>query len=339
MHVSDFDYDLPETLIAQKPLKQRDQSRLLLLNRMTQKYSHKHFFDLCDILTKNDVLVLNQSRVIPARLYTKEGYEVFLLKKITDTPITYECLVKPGKKFPKDAEIHFQDGYTANVSDILEESGIRVIQFPFEDFDSFLEKHGNTPLPPYIQEKLSDPERYQTVYNSQNHHGSVAAPTAGLHFTPDMIHTLQKKGIIIEYVTLHVGLGTFQPVKVDNIKKHSMHSEYYSINEKTAQNLNRHIQEKKRIIAVGTTSVRVLESASDEHGIIHPFTGETDIFIYPGYIFRFVDALITNFHLPKSTLLMLISAFAGKEFIFQAYKEAIQEGYRFYSFGDAMFIE
>ena len=341
MKTSDFYYDLPQELIAQTPLEQRDASRLMVLNRADGSISHEHFYQLIDHLNPGDCLVMNNSRVIPARLLghrlpTGGAVEVLLL---TDKGGgLWECLVKPGRKLHEGAELSFGDGQlTATVETVLD-SGNRLVRFHYEGiFLEILERLGKMPLPPYIKAELADGERYQTVYSRVN--GSAAAPTAGLHFTKALLEQIAAKGIRLAYVTLHVGLGTFRPVKVDDVLEHHMHSEFCMISAETAQLLNETRQNGGRIICVGTTSCRTLESLCDENGVFTERSAWTDIFIYPGYRFKAMDALITNFHLPESTLIMLVSAFAGYDTIMNAYHVAVQERYRFFSFGDAMLIE
>lgn len=341
MKTSDFYYDLPMELIAQYPVEPRDSSRMLVFNMKTKKMEHKHFYDLVDYLTPNDCLVFNRSKVIPARIYAhregkEETIEVLLLKKYAINK--YECLVKPGKKCKIGTRLVFSDNLYGDVSDI-KETGERVIDFTVvsgELFENELGKIGEMPLPPYIKEKLKNKDRYNTVYAKEE--GSSAAPTAGLHFTDELLNKIKQKGVEIEEVVLHVGLGTFRPVKVDDVSKHVMHTEEYFVDAETAERLNKAKQAGKRIIAVGTTSVRTLETVADESGKINAGHGETNIFIYPPYRFKFVDALITNFHLPESTLLMLVSSLMGKEDMFKCYEEAIKNKYRFFSFGDCMFI-
>lgn len=340
MKVTDFDYDLPEELIAQHPVEPRDTSRLLTLDKITGEYTHKaHFYDLLDELQAGDVLVFNNTKVIPARLYgQREGsggkVEVLLLTPCGEN--RWECLVKPGKKCPIGQVIVFDDRLKATVLDKTDFGG-RIVEFTCDGvFDDIIQEIGEMPLPPYIHEKLEDKDRYQTVYAKEK--GSAAAPTAGLHFTPQLLEKIKVKGVELEFVTLHVGLGTFRPVSVETIEDHDMHSEFYSVSEDTARRINEAKSKGKRIIAVGTTSIRTLESASTDDGILHATSGWTKIFIYPGYNFKMVDALVTNFHLPQSTLLMLISALAGREHCLAAYKAAVKERYRFFSFGDAMFI-
>ncbi len=340
MNTKDFYYDLPQELIAQKPLENRTDSRLLTLKRETGEIEHKHFYDIIDYLKEGDCLVMNNTRVIPARLYgvkEKTGGKIeFLLLKRIDIN-TWEVILKPGRKARVGSRFEFGDGLLK--AEVLEvrEDGNRIVRFEYEGvWEELLDKLGEMPLPPYIHEKLKDKERYQTVYSKIE--GSAAAPTAGLHFTNELIEKIKAKGVDIAFVTLHVGLGTFRPVSVENVEEHKMHSEYYEVSPKTAEIVNETRKRGGRIIAVGTTSVRTLESASDENGNLKPCSGNTEIFIYPGYKFKAIDALITNFHLPESTLLMLISAFSDKEKIFKAYEEAVKERYRFFSFGDAMFI-
>ena len=340
MKVTDFTFDLPEELIAQDPLEDRASSRLLALDRVTGERSHRHFRDIKEYLKPGDCLVINDTKVIPARLIgEKEGtgakIEVLLLKRKEND--MWETLVKPGKKARPGARIAFGNGeLVAEVVDVLDE-GNRLIHFEYEGiFEEVLDRLGQMPLPPYITHKLKDRNRYQTVY--ARYEGSAAAPTAGLHFTQALLKEIEEKGIKIAYVTLHVGLGTFRPVKEDNVLEHHMHSEYYQVSEETAELINDTKQAGKRVICVGTTSCRTVESASDEEGIIHAGCDHTEIFIYPGYQFKVLDALITNFHLPESTLVMLVSALAGREQVLAAYNEAIREQYRFFSFGDAMFV-
>ncbi len=341
MKTIDFDYDLDESLIAQTPIKKRDTSRLLILDKETGEIEHKVFIDIIDYLTDNDVLVFNNTKVLPARLYgvketTHAKIEVLLLKELhTDT---WECLVKPAKRIKKDTIINFGDGLLK--AECLEEKpdGIRVFKMLYKGiFYEVLDKLGEMPLPPYIHEKLIDKDRYQTVYAKIN--GSAAAPTAGLHFTNELFDKIKAKNIEVLFVTLHVGLGTFRPVAEDDIANHQMHSEYYEIDTEVAEKLNQFKKENRRIISVGTTTTRVLESVYQKHGQMISEKAWTNIFIYPGYKFKMVDALITNFHLPKSTLLMLVSALASKEKILNAYQIAQTEKYRFFSFGDSMFIK
>lgn len=340
MKTADFDYDLPQELIAQDPLEQRDSSRLLILDKETGERTHKIFHDIIDYLHEGDCLVINNTKVIPARLIgEREGtggkVEVLLLKRRSDN--VWETLVKPGKKARPGMRLSFGNGLLhAEVQEVVDE-GNRLIRFEYEGiFEEILDQLGQMPLPPYITHQLEDKNRYQTVY--AKYEGSAAAPTAGLHFTKDLLKKIEEKGVVIASVTLHVGLGTFRPVKVENVLEHHMHSEFYRIEPEEAEKINAAKKAGKRVIAVGTTSCRTLESASTEDGILKAQSGWTDIFIYPGYHFKMVDALITNFHLPKSTLVMLVSALAGREHILAAYKEAVEKKYRFFSFGDAMFI-
>ena len=343
MNLHDFYYDLPEELIAQDPLANRSSSRLMVLDKKTGRTEHRIFKDIIEYLNPGDCLVINDTKVIPARLIgEKEGtgaaIEVLLLKRKEDMVNTWEVLVKPGKKAKPGTRISFGNGkLVGEVIDIVEE-GDRLIQFSFDGiFEEILDELGQMPLPPYITHKLEDKNRYQTVY--AKHEGSAAAPTAGLHFTNELLAEIEAKGVKIARVTLHVGLGTFRPVKVENILDHHMHSEYYEISEEAADTINSVKQSGGRIIAVGTTSTRTLESVADTHGCIKPCRGWTDIFIYPGYEFKAIDCLITNFHLPESTLIMLVSALAGKDNVMAAYMEAVENRYRFFSFGDAMFIK
>lgn len=338
MNLSDFDYELPEERIAQFPCEPRDHSRLLKVNMDTGELVHQHFYDLLDDVEAGDLLVFNDTRVIPARLIgakpTGGKVEVFLLTRLDAD--RWEVLVKPGKKARIGQEIIFGDELRCTVEDNTDFGG-RIVRFEYEGiFEEVLDRLGETPLPPYIKEKLEDKERYQTVYAREN--GSAAAPTAGLHFTKEMLAKLEAKGVNLAFVTLHVGLGTFRPVNVENILKHVMHKEYYSVSAEAAEAIRRTREAGGRVIAVGTTAVRTLESAADEDGTITPKTGWTQIFIYPGYRFKVVDALVTNFHLPKSTLLMLVSALSSRELMLKAYKVAVEEKYRFFSFGDAMFL-
>ncbi|MCI7061617.1 MAG: tRNA preQ1(34) S-adenosylmethionine ribosyltransferase-isomerase QueA [Lachnospiraceae bacterium] len=341
MKTADFDYDLPQELIAQDPLEQRDSSRLLVLDKKTGERSHKIFHDIIDDLYPGDCLVINNTKVIPARLIgereeTGGKVEVLLLKRRTDN--VWETLVKPGKKARPGMRLSFGGGLLhAQVQDIVDE-GNRLIRFEYEGiFEEILDRLGQMPLPPYITHQLKDKNRYQTVY--AKYEGSAAAPTAGLHFTEELLKKIQAKGIKIARVTLHVGLGTFRPVKVDDVTQHHMHTEYYRVSQEAADIINDTKKSGGRVICVGTTSCRTIESAADENGIVRATEGDTDIFIYPGYQFKVLDCLITNFHLPESTLLMLVSALAGKENIMAAYKEAVEKKYRFFSFGDAMFIK
>lgn len=337
MKTSDFNYYLPKELIAQHPLEDRTNSRLLKLNRENGGIEHDHFYNIINELNSSDVLVINNTRVIPARIYghrkdKEELIEFLLLNHKNDT---WECLVKPGKKAKIGTEIIFSDELKGEIIDISED-GNRFIKLEYDGiFENILDKLGEMPLPPYITERLEDKDRYQTVYSK--YRGSSAAPTAGLHFTKELLEKIKEKGVEIVEVTLHVGLGTFRPVKVDNVDEHKMHSEHYVVTKEAAEKINNAKQEGRRIIAVGTTSIRTLESACDGEKLVHG-SGDTDIFIYPGYEFKIVDALITNFHLPESTLIMLVAAFTSKEIILNAYQEAVKEKYRFFSFGDAMFI-
>lgn len=340
MKTSDFYYDLPEELIAQDPLENRSDSRLMVLDKGTGAVSHHVFREIVDYLNPGDCLVINDTKVIPARLIgEREGtgakIEVLLLKRKTGD--VWETLVKPGRKAKPGTRIQFGGGLlVGEVMDIVDE-GNRLIRFEFEGiFEEILDQLGQMPLPPYITHQLKDKDRYNTVYAT--HSGSAAAPTAGLHFTPELLKTIEEKGIDIARVTLHVGLGTFRPVKVDDVENHHMHSEFYMIDEEAAEKINRTKENGKRVICVGTTSCRTIESAADENGRLKPCSGWTEIFIYPGYQFKILDCLITNFHLPESTLIMLVSALAGKENVLAAYEEAVKERYRFFSFGDAMFI-
>ena len=340
MKTSDFYYDLPEELIAQDPLEDRTASRLLVLDRKTGAVKHKIFSDVIDYLNKGDCLVINNSRVIPARLIgEKEGtggkVEVLLLKRRAND--VWETLVKPGKKLRPGARVTFGDGrLRAEVLEVVEE-GNRLVKFHYEGiFEEILDSLGEMPLPPYITHKLEDKEMYQTVYAKFD--GSAAAPTAGLHFTKELLNKIEEKGIKIASITLHVGLGTFRPVKVDDVNNHHMHTEWYEVNAEAADIINETKRNGGRVICVGTTSCRTIESVADENGYMKAKTGETDIFIYPGYKFKIMDGLITNFHLPESTLVMLVSAFAGKENVLSAYETAVKERYRFFSFGDAMIL-
>lgn len=341
MDVKDFDYYLPEELIAQDPLEDRSGSRLMVLDKETGEVEHKHFTDILGYLHPGDCLVINNTKVIPARLFgvkadTQAKIEVLLLKRREND--VWETLVKPGKKAKPGTKITFGDGLlTGEVIDVVEE-GNRLIQFHYEGiFEEILDQLGQMPLPPYIKHQLKDKDRYQTVYAKYD--GSAAAPTAGLHFTKELLQKVKDMGVDIAEVTLHVGLGTFRPVKVDNVLDHHMHSEFYMVSREAAEKINRAKDSGHRVIAVGTTSTRTLEAASDENGRMHETSGWTDIFIYPGYQFKVIDALITNFHLPQSTLVMLVSALAGREHVLHAYELAVQEKYRFFSFGDAMFIK
>lgn len=341
MRKEDFYFDLPEELIAQDPLEDRSSSRLLVLDKETGKVEHHVFREIIDYLQEGDCLVINDTKVIPARLIgskigTDAKIEVLLLKRKEND--VWETLVKPGKKAKVGTRISFGDGLlVGEVVDIVEE-GNRLIHFEYEGiFEEILDQLGQMPLPPYITHQLEDKNRYQTVY--AKHSGSAAAPTAGLHFTPELLKEIEEKGVQIARVTLHVGLGTFRPVKVDNILEHHMHSEFYQIDEEAAEKINRAKESGHRVICVGTTSCRTIESAADKNGKLHATNGWTEIFIYPGYEFKVLDCLITNFHLPESTLVMLVSALAGRQQVLSAYEEAVKEKYRFFSFGDAMFIK
>lgn len=340
MKTSDFYYDLPQELIAQTPLAQRDASRLMVLHKSDAILEHRHFGDVIDYLQPGDCLVMNDSRVLPARLLghrvpTGGAAEVLLLTDKGEG--LWECLVKPGRKLHEGAEISFGDGILTATVEEESDNGNRLVRFHYEGiFLEILERLGKMPLPPYIKEELADGERYQTVYSRVV--GSAAAPTAGLHFTTELLERIAAKGVRLAYVTLHVGLGTFRPVKVDEVTEHHMHAEFCMISEKTAEILNETRNNGGRIVCVGTTSCRTLESLADEHGVFMEKSAWTDIFIYPGYRFKAMDALITNFHLPESTLIMLVSAFAGYDNVMHAYQEAVKERYRFFSFGDAMLI-
>lgn len=341
MTTKDFYYELPQELIAQTPLDDRTASRLMVMDKESGKLTHKHFYDIVDYLKEGDCLVMNNTRVIPARLYgVKEGsggkIEFLLLRRLELDK--WEVILRPGKKAKPGSRFEFGGGLLrAEVLEVIED-GNRIVRFEYDGvWEELLDKLGEMPLPPYIKEKLNDRERYQTVYSKIE--GSAAAPTAGLHFTQELLDKIKAKGVEIAYLTLHVGLGTFRPVSVDNVEEHLMHSEYYQITAETAEKINNIKAKGGRIIAVGTTSVRTLETVADESGFLRAESGDTSIFIYPGYRFKAVDALITNFHLPESTLLMLVSALAGKQNILDAYKTAVDEKYRFFSFGDAMFIK
>lgn len=340
MKVEQFDFNLPERLIAQTPLLKRDESRLLVLDKKTGETKHAKFLDIIDYLDEGDTLVLNDTKVLPARLHgikekTNANIEILMLKEIKKD--TWECLTRPAKRIDIGTKINFNDILTATCVSIKEE-GIIVYKFDYEGiFLNILDKLGEMPLPPYIHEKLKEKDRYQTVY--AKYEGSAAAPTAGLHFTEDLLMKIKQKGVNIAYITLHVGLGTFRPVNVEDIKDHKMHSEYYIMNEETAYILNETKAKNKKIISVGTTSTRTLETIMNLYGKFKECSGFTDIFIYPGYEFRAIDNLITNFHLPKSTLIMLVSALAGRENVLKAYNEAIEKEYRFFSFGDSMLIK
>ena len=340
LKTSDYYFDLPQELIAQDPLADRTSSRLLVMNRRTGEIEHRIFRDITEYLRPGDTIVLNDTKVIPARhLGTKEGtgagVEILLLKRLGDRQ--WETLVRPGKKLKPGARVSFGDGsLRAVILDVLD-GGNRLVEFEYEGiFEEILDKLGEMPLPPYITHKLQDKNRYQTVY--ARYEGSAAAPTAGLHFTQDLLEEIRKKGVRTAFVTLHVGLGTFRPVKVDDVTAHHMHTEWYNVSEEAAELINRTHVEGHRVICVGTTACRTVESAADQDGIVRAGADDTSIFIYPGYRFRVMDALITNFHLPESTLVMLVSAFAGRENVLSAYKEAIEEKYRFFSFGDACFF-
>ncbi|MGO5358862.1 tRNA preQ1(34) S-adenosylmethionine ribosyltransferase-isomerase QueA [Anaerofustis sp. LCP19S3_F7] len=339
MRTSDFDYNLPEELIAQTPIEKRDFSRLMVVNRNTKEIEHKHFYDLIDYLKEGDTLVLNNSRVFHARLFgikeeTGAKIETFVLKPLSNN--MFEVMIKPAKRLKNGTIVKFDDNLSMQVVEKYDEGLAKVKFFGCDDVFSYIDKIGTVPLPPYIKEKLEDDDRYQTVYSKDK--GSAAAPTAGLHFTKEMLEKIKDKGINVCYVTLHVGLGTFRPVKEDDITNHKMHSEFFIISEETAKIINDTKKRGKDIFAVGTTTVRTLESCYQKYGDIRPVSMNTDIFIYPGFEFKVIDHLITNFHLPKSTLLMLISAFYNKDDILKAYEEAIKERYRFFSFGDAMLI-
>lgn len=341
MQVKDFDYYLPEELIAQHPTAKRDEARLMILDKATGELEHKVFKDIVNYLNPGDCLVLNDTRVLPARLIGEKedthGKMEFLLLKRTDKD-TWETLVKPGKRAKIGTKFVFGDGELKSEVIGLGEEGSRIVKFEYKGiFEEVLDRLGQMPLPPYITETLEDKEMYQTVYSKEQ--GSAAAPTAGLHFTEELLEEIKNKGVKLAFLTLHVGLGTFRPVKVEDIENHTMHSEYYSMTEETADIINSTKESGGRVIAVGTTSNRTLETIADENGRVKEQSGWTDIFIYPGYKFKIVDALITNFHLPQSTLLMLISALAGRERIMNAYETAVKEKYRFFSFGDAMFIK
>ena len=342
MKTTDFYYDLPQELIAQHPMKKRDESRLMVLDRQTKQIEHKVFKDIIDYLKPGDCLVRNNTKVIPARLYgkiigkeTEKLVEILILKQLSND--NWEAMVRPGKKIKPGVKIEFGEGLlVAEVLEILE-NGNRIVHFIYKGiFNEILDTIGLMPLPPYITEKLKEKDRYQTVYAKYD--GSAAAPTAGLHFTNELLQKIEEKGITIANVTLHVGIGTFRPVKVENVEEHKMHVEHFYIKKEDADKINKAKQNGNNVIAVGTTSCRVLETVADEHGKVKETEGDTGIFIYPGYKFKCVDKLITNFHLPESTLLMLVSALADKEFILKAYKKAVEEKYRFFSFGDAMLI-
>ena len=341
MKKSDFYYDLPEELIAQTPLLQRDHSRLMTLDRKTGKVSHEHFYNIVDHLVPGDCLVINDTRVLPARLYGQKtgggsaAVEVLLLENVEGD--LWDCIVYPGRRLKEGATISFGDGQLTAVVEGVKPDGNRLIRFSYEGiFLEHLERLGTMPLPPYIKKKLQDQERYQTVYSREN--GSAAAPTAGLHFTPELLEKIREKGVDIVRITLHVGLGTFRPVKEEEITDHVMHSERYCVTEEAARRINAARARGGRVVCVGTTSCRTLETVTDEQHVTHPGSGSTSIFIYPGYRFKGVDAIITNFHLPESTLIMLVSAFSTREIVLAAYEDAVRERYRFFSFGDAMFL-
>mgnify|MGYP001058629786 CR=1 FL=1 len=342
MKTSDFNYELPERLIAQHPMEKRDESRLMVLNRKTKQIENKTFKDVIEYLNPGDCLVINNTKVIPARLYGKiigkqseKPVEILILKQIEND--NWEAMVRPGKKIRPGVKIEFGEGILkADILEILE-NGNRIVHFEYDGiFNEILDKIGLMPLPPYITEKLEEKDRYQTVY--AEHEGSAAAPTAGLHFTKELLQKIEDKGINIANVTLHVGIGTFRPVKVENIEEHKMHVEHFYIKQEDADKINFAKQNGNKVIAVGTTSCRVLESVADDEGKLKETEGDTGIFIYPGYKFKCVDKLITNFHLPESTLLMLVSALADRDFVLEAYNKAVKEEYRFFSFGDAMLI-
>lgn len=341
MKTKDFYYNLPQELIAQHPLKQRESSRLLVLDKETGEIKHKIFKDIVNYFEEGDLLVLNDTRVLPARLFgnrtgKEESIEILLLKRVENDK--WECLVKPGKKARPGHDLEFGNGILSGHILSIEEDGTRIIEFEYEGiFQEILDKLGEMPLPPYITEKLIDQERYQTVYSKNI--GSAAAPTAGLHFTKELLDEIKNRGVNIAYITLHVGLGTFRPVKVEDLLEHHMHSEYYNLSKEVAEKINDTKLKGKKVISVGTTTTRTLETLGNEEGLVREGSGWTDIFIYPGYNFKVVDKLITNFHLPESTLVMLVSAFASKDIIFNAYKVAVKEEYRFFSFGDSMFIK
>ena len=340
MKVSEFNYDLPEELIAQTPLEKRDESRLMVLNRKNQSIEHKKFKDIIDYLNPGDCLVRNNTKVIPARIYGKKetgaNVEFLLLNNIEGD--IWESIVRPGNKLHVGTKVIFGDGILkAEILEIMP-GGTRKVRFSYDGiFNEILDQIGLMPLPPYIHEELKDNDRYQTVY--AKYEGSAAAPTAGLHFTPELLKRIEENGIKVANVTLHVGIGTFRPVKKKNVEEHEMHTEHFYIKQEDVDKINQTKKEGKRVIAVGTTSCRVLETIADDHGFVKEIEGDTGIYIYPGYKFKCLDGLITNFHLPQSTLLMLVSALAGKNYIMKAYKEAVKERYRFFSFGDAMFIQ
>lgn len=341
MNVKDFDFYLPEELIAQHPLEQRDSSRLMVLDKETGEINHKTFHDIVEYLNEGDTLVLNNTRVLPARLIGEKEesggkIEFLLLKRVEGDK--WECLAKPGKSAKEGRRFTFGGGKLKAEVIEVKEDGNRIVEFYYDGiFEEVLDSLGEMPLPPYIHERLEDKERYQTVYSKEE--GSAAAPTAGLHFTKELLEQIKEKGVNVVYLTLHVGLGTFRPVKVENIEEHDMHSEYYHLSKETADIINATKKRGNKVISVGTTSTRTLETIGDENGEVTEQSGWTNIFIYPGYKFKIVDRLITNFHLPESTLIMLVSTLAGKEHVMNAYKEAVKEKYRFFSFGDAMFIK
>lgn len=338
MKTSDFDYDLPEELIAQTPIEPRDHSRLLVYDRLSKEVEHKHFYDVADYLKAGDVLVVNETKVIPARLYGRKrgaltDFEFLLLKRLSLD--TWDVIMRPGKKLKTGGYVDFSDDLCAKLLQ-KKEDGVCEVKFEYEGvFEDVLERYGNMPLPPYITQRLEKKERYQTVYAKED--GSAAAPTAGLHFTPGLLKKLEDKGVILVKILLHVGLGTFRPMKEETVENHIMHSEYYSVSKEAAEAVNAAKREGRRVIAVGTTSVRTLESAA-HGGFVSAGSADTDIFIYPGYEWQIVDALITNFHLPKSTLVMLVSAFCGREETLSLYRQAVGLKYRFFSFGDAMLV-
>jgi len=338
--VDDFSYELPEELIAQKPAEYRDESRLMILHRESGKIEEKKFRDIIDYLNEGDLLVLNNSKVLPARLFGRKfstGTQIEVLLLNEKEKDIWEVLVRPGRRVKIGTEISFGDGRLLGKTLDYTEFGGRLMKFSYSgNFDEIIDELGELPLPPYIHEKPADPGRYQTVYAKER--GSVAAPTAGLHFTPELLRKLEEKGIGTAYLTLHVGLGTFRPVKAEHVEEHQMHAEYYELSQQTAELINQKKAEGKRVIAVGTTVTRTLEAIASEKGILTASKGWTDIFIFPGYEFKVIDALVTNFHLPRSTLLMLVSAFAGREKILKAYQQAVEKKYHFFSFGDAMFI-
>ena len=339
MNVSDFYYDLPEELIAQTPIEKRDESRLMVLNREKQTIEHKTFKDIIDYLEPGDCLVRNNTKVIPARLYGKKAtgakIEFLLLNRIEGD--IWECIVRPGHKLKPGTEVEFGEGLLKGTVLEIMPGGTRKVEFKYEGiFNEILDQIGLMPLPPYIHESLKDKDRYQTVYAKYD--GSAAAPTAGLHFTPELFEKIKAKGIEVANVTLHVGIGTFRPVKVENVEEHHMHSEHFYIKQEDVDKINTAKKNGKRVIAVGTTSCRVLETIADENGMVKATEGDTQIFIYPGYKYKCLDGLVTNFHLPESTLIMLVSALAGRDYIMKAYNEAVKERYRFFSFGDAMLI-